>query len=151
MLTERTDILGAAFLGLTVGCARCHDHKFDPIPQQDYYRLEAYLGATQEHDVILASDSEKTAWEEKTKEVNDELKRLKKKVNQTEGKPREELIKQIENLEAELPRAASDDPEHAERRNQSHRYPRLEEGRLGTERPTRRPARSECIGFQRNA
>ena len=32
---------GTAFLGLTVSCARCHDHKFDPIPQKDYYRLQA--------------------------------------------------------------------------------------------------------------
>jgi hypothetical protein len=67
VLTERTDILGAAFLGLTVGCARCHDHKFDPIPQQDYYRLEAYLGATQEHDVILASESERRLGKKKSK------------------------------------------------------------------------------------
>ena len=103
VLTERTDILGAAFLGLTVGCARCHDHKFDPIPQQDYYRLEAYLGATQEHDVILRSESEKTAWEAKTKEINDELKRLKKEVNQTTGKARDEIRKQIEDLEDQLP------------------------------------------------
>jgi hypothetical protein len=38
---------GAAFLGLTVGCARCHDHKFDPIPQRDYYRLTAVFAGVQ--------------------------------------------------------------------------------------------------------
>ncbi|HLJ57262.1 MAG TPA: DUF1553 domain-containing protein [Chthonomonadaceae bacterium] len=40
-LEDIVSTTGAAFLGLTVGCARCHDHKFDPIPQRDYYRLEA--------------------------------------------------------------------------------------------------------------
>ena len=46
VLTERTDMVGAAFLGLTVGCARCHDHMFDPIRQRDYYRLQAFLAGT---------------------------------------------------------------------------------------------------------
>ena len=38
---------GQVFLGLTVGCARCHDHKFDPIPTRDYYRLQAVFATTQ--------------------------------------------------------------------------------------------------------
>ena len=39
--TDMVDTTSAVFLGLTVGCARCHDHKFDPIPQRDYYRMQA--------------------------------------------------------------------------------------------------------------
>jgi hypothetical protein len=42
--------IGAAFLGLTVGCARCHDHKFDPIPQADYYRLLAFIHNVRPHE-----------------------------------------------------------------------------------------------------
>src|SRR5207247_8449607 len=77
VLTERTDIIGAAFLGLTVGCARCHDHKLEPIPQKDYYRLQAYLAATDEHDISLASPEERTAWEEKTRQAKAGIPRLK--------------------------------------------------------------------------
>ncbi len=40
-LEDLVDVVGTAFLGLTVKCARCHDHKFDPIPQRDYYRFAA--------------------------------------------------------------------------------------------------------------
>ncbi len=47
VLTEMTNIVGAAFLGVTVGCARCHDHKFDPFRQSDYYRLQAFFSQTQ--------------------------------------------------------------------------------------------------------
>ena len=40
-LEEMLGVVSQTFLGLTVNCARCHDHKFDPIPQKDYYRLKA--------------------------------------------------------------------------------------------------------------
>ncbi len=40
-LEELTGVVSQTFLGLTANCARCHDHKFDPIPQRDYYRLKA--------------------------------------------------------------------------------------------------------------
>jgi hypothetical protein len=45
-LTDAADTTGAAFLGLTLGCARCHDHKYDPITQKDYFALQAVFAAS---------------------------------------------------------------------------------------------------------
>jgi hypothetical protein len=45
-LTDAVDTTGAAFLGLTLGCARCHDHKYDPIAQKDYFALQAVFAAS---------------------------------------------------------------------------------------------------------
>lgn len=55
-MEELDDILsttGNAFLGVTIGCARCHNHKFDPIPQKDYYRMQAVFFSTKANDVPL--------------------------------------------------------------------------------------------------
>ncbi len=46
-LDDVTHATAATFLGLTVGCARCHDHKFDPIPTRDYYRMQAVYATTE--------------------------------------------------------------------------------------------------------
>src|SRR4029453_5624657 len=46
-LHDMVSTTGPAFLGLTVGCARCHNHKFDPIPQLDYYRVKAVFAGVQ--------------------------------------------------------------------------------------------------------
>jgi hypothetical protein len=53
--SEAVDVTGAAFLGLTVACARCHDHKFDPIRQQDYYSLAAFFAGSEEREIPLVS------------------------------------------------------------------------------------------------
>ncbi len=51
VLADEIDVLGSAVLGLTMKCARCHTHKFDPIPHRDYYRLVAvFKGALDEYD-----------------------------------------------------------------------------------------------------
>jgi hypothetical protein len=51
VIADEMDILGSAVMGLTLKCARCHDHKYDPIPQRDYYRLLAvFKGAFDEYD-----------------------------------------------------------------------------------------------------
>jgi len=51
VIADEIDVLGSAVMGLTLKCARCHTHKFDPIPHRDYYRLAAiFKGALDEHD-----------------------------------------------------------------------------------------------------
>ncbi|MGY8771270.1 MAG: PSD1 and planctomycete cytochrome C domain-containing protein [Pirellulales bacterium] len=50
-IVDRVDTLGTAILGLTMGCARCHDHKYDPITQKDYYSLFAYFNNVPEWGV----------------------------------------------------------------------------------------------------
>ncbi len=54
-VVDRTNTLGSAFMGLTVGCARCHDHKYDPISQKNYYQLFSFFNSTIERgDGIFA-------------------------------------------------------------------------------------------------
>ena len=103
VLTERTDIIGTAFLGLTIGCARCHDHKLDPLSQKDYYRLQAYFAATEEHNVPLATPAERQAWDARTKELQAEIATLKTQAKSAEGAARMKLNAQIDALEAKLP------------------------------------------------
>ncbi len=50
-VVDRVDTLGTVFLGLTIGCARCHDHKYDPISQTEYYELFAYFNSIAEYGV----------------------------------------------------------------------------------------------------
>ena len=50
-LSDAADTTGEAFLGLTLGCARCHDHKFDPISQRDYHRMMAVFAGSEEREI----------------------------------------------------------------------------------------------------
>jgi len=59
-LDDMVSTLGSAFLGLTMGCARCHDHKFDPIPQKDYAHLVACMGRTDSVETKMDTNPEAT-------------------------------------------------------------------------------------------
>jgi hypothetical protein len=61
-LNDMTDTAGLAFLGLTLTCARCHDHKFEPLPQTDYYRFQAFFTpATFRRDLPIAGREQREA------------------------------------------------------------------------------------------
>ncbi len=52
-VADRTETTSAVWLGVTLGCARCHDHKYDPFPQKDFYRLFAYYNSVPENGLVF--------------------------------------------------------------------------------------------------
>jgi len=61
ILNDVTDVTGDVLLGMGVGCARCHDHKFDPIPQKDYFRLQAFFAPLLPRDDLPLATPEQVA------------------------------------------------------------------------------------------
>src|SRR6266566_4960101 len=84
ILNDITDTTTAVFMGLTVACARCHDHKYDPIRQSDYYRLQAFFansGAADEIPLVPEKElkryrEQSAEWEEKTRAIHEEMNAL---------------------------------------------------------------------------
>jgi hypothetical protein len=94
-LDDMTAVTGTAFLGLTFGCARCHDHKYDPILQKDYYRLQAFFANTSFGDGPLPLkdpaerrkwDEQKAVWDEKTKDIRAEMAQIVEPLRITKAK-----------------------------------------------------------------
>src|SRR6266852_1100491 len=81
ILDDITDAVGATFMAMTYGCARCHTHKFDPILHTDYYRLQAFFANTAADDEIpmvgpdemARYQARKAVWEEKTKPIRNQI------------------------------------------------------------------------------
>jgi hypothetical protein len=83
ILNDITDTTGDVFLGLGLQCARCHDHKFDPILQRDYYRLQAFFAGVLPQDVVAATEEEvarhreaSAQWEQQTATLRQQLDEL---------------------------------------------------------------------------
>ncbi|WP_321471871.1 DUF1549 and DUF1553 domain-containing protein [uncultured Paludibaculum sp.] len=91
VLVEMTAGVSNVFLGLTMNCARCHNHKFDPILQTDYYRLQAVFAGTEGKEVPLASAEEKARYDAAQKAYKDRLKPIQDEITAIE-KPYKDAI-----------------------------------------------------------
>lgn len=91
-LEEIVGAVGQSFMGLTLNCARCHDHKFDPIPQVDYYRVKAIFEGV-DHSLVpkghgarrMMSAAEEAAWLKKTAPIKDKIAGLDQVIKEADG------------------------------------------------------------------
>ncbi|HJZ90378.1 MAG TPA: DUF1549 and DUF1553 domain-containing protein [Gemmataceae bacterium] len=92
-LNDMTDTAGLAFLGLTIACARCHDHKFEPIPQTDYYRLQAFFApAAFRRDLPIETSMERQAHEAAMRDYLAATKSIRDEIAALEGPHRTKLF-----------------------------------------------------------
>src|SRR6185369_7210926 len=96
----------------------CHDHKFDPIRQSDYYRIQAYFAAAQPQDIPRASLEEQAAYKEKSAELEKQVRELRRGMRTATADEKQARIKKIEEIQENMPEppaglhSMSDDLEH---------------------------------------
>ncbi|WP_235963871.1 DUF1553 domain-containing protein [Tautonia rosea] len=73
---DRVNTTGSVWLGLTIGCAQCHDHKYDPISQQDYFQFFAFLNTVDEPTIPVASEEDVARRDEVNQAISDYLARI---------------------------------------------------------------------------
>ena len=82
------------FMGLTVGCARCHDHKFDPIPQKDYYRMQAVFYSAKPVSFPMIDAGALAAHKKETQRIEDQIKVLRKAKSELEAPHLKALVEE---------------------------------------------------------
>jgi hypothetical protein len=98
-VNDRVETTGTVWMGLTVGCARCHDHKFDPISQKEYYGLYAYFNSIEESGANDAGGLANPLLSLANDEQNQKLNELREVENKT-NKARDAIEKQLRENQA---------------------------------------------------
>ena len=113
IVDEQVDTIGKAFMGLTLGCARCHDHKFDPLPMADYYSLAGIFKSTkamENYSVVARWQERPLASPQVTQQLAEQKQRIAGKqaeINQLIAKSNEQLLDESRARVADYVRAAA--------------------------------------------
>ncbi|MEE2642135.1 MAG: PSD1 and planctomycete cytochrome C domain-containing protein [Planctomycetota bacterium] len=113
-LDDRIDTLSRGLMGITASCSRCHDHKFDPIPQLDYYSLAGVFNNTAVHQVPLASQEEVDRYndhQKKIQEANKQLQQLNNGIKKEKRSPNEKEKSQQTQLQQQLDQLRKNAPQ----------------------------------------
>ncbi len=92
-IDDQIDVTGRAFLGMTIACARCHDHKFDPIPQTDYYAIAGIFHSTETLAGVAAGKRTATERQLLTLKGNDNILKEAKPETKEQAAQQEEISK----------------------------------------------------------
>jgi mono/diheme cytochrome c family protein len=84
-MEDMISVVGQTFLGLTINCARCHSHKFDPIPQEEYYRIKSVFDGVKHGERPIASEAETKVREEKIDALKKEIATAQELLTRIEG------------------------------------------------------------------
>ena len=120
-LADRVDTFSRAFLALTAACARCHDHKFDPITAADYYAIAGIFRNSKARDIPIASEAEQNVFttiqsgikaqekviheflEEQSRELKVSRNEVEAKISESASQQLKDLRKQLDKIKAALP------------------------------------------------
>ena len=83
-MEDMISVVGQTFLGLTVNCARCHDHKFDPIPQTDYFRIKAVFDGVRHGERTVATTEQIAVYETQVRRLKSEIQELDQEISSLE-------------------------------------------------------------------
>ncbi len=133
IVADEVEVLTSSVMGLTVGCARCHDHKYDPIPQRDYYRFSAILQAAydpyewkapKKREFDLALQSERDEAEKHNAPIEADVAKLQEQLDKITQPYRQQLLEERlagvpEDVRKDLRAAAAAD---ADKRTDVQRY-----------------------------
>lgn len=124
VVADEVEVLTSSVMGMTVGCARCHNHKYDPIPQRDYYRLSAILQAAYDpyewrgpakRTADIALEKERAEVEAHNKPYDAEIKKIKEQIDKITQPYRAQLAEKQNEKPNEKPEEKLTDAELAKK------------------------------------